>query len=310
MGGMLLKNTSALTLEDGSLTVIDGNAYAGEALLERLKPGEERLISFALDLGTLVNERSDGDERQPTHWVRVLNGVFEAHYFDTRTKIYTLVNQTDKARVVYIEHPRDEDGNWELVSSGNSGKPAATTVASNSAASDADDDDDDKSTATSVTKTAKHYRFRIELKPHEKLEFPVVERNEQLDSYQLTNLTRQQLQVFVAHNYVDENTRKALEGIIALKDQLAGLDARLVAINKEATEISQDQQRLRDNIKALTSTAEAKQLITRYVAKADEQETRLDQLEKERRAVNEERARIELQLETAIRSLSLDRRLK
>jgi len=48
MSGMLLKNTSPLTLEDGSLTVIDGDAYAGEALLERLKPGEERLISFAL----------------------------------------------------------------------------------------------------------------------------------------------------------------------------------------------------------------------------------------------------------------------
>ena len=38
MGGMLLKNTSKLTLEDGSLTVIDGDAYAGEALLQRLKP--------------------------------------------------------------------------------------------------------------------------------------------------------------------------------------------------------------------------------------------------------------------------------
>ena len=54
MGGLRLKNTSSLTLEGGSLTVIDGDAYAGEALIERLKPGEERFISFALDLGTLV----------------------------------------------------------------------------------------------------------------------------------------------------------------------------------------------------------------------------------------------------------------
>jgi hypothetical protein len=44
MGGMLLKNTSPLTLEDGALTVIDGDAYAGEALMERLKPAEQRLI--------------------------------------------------------------------------------------------------------------------------------------------------------------------------------------------------------------------------------------------------------------------------
>jgi len=35
------------------------------------------------------------------------------------------------------------------------------------------------------------------------------------------------------------------------------------------TEIGKDQERLRDNIKALTATAEAKQLISRYVSKAD-----------------------------------------
>ena len=39
MGGILLKNTSPLTLEGGALTVIEGDAYAGEALMERLKPG-------------------------------------------------------------------------------------------------------------------------------------------------------------------------------------------------------------------------------------------------------------------------------
>ena len=61
MGGMLLKNTTALTLEGGSMTIIDGDAYAGEALMERLKPAEQRLISFALDLGTLVNVRVKED---------------------------------------------------------------------------------------------------------------------------------------------------------------------------------------------------------------------------------------------------------
>src|ERR1043166_5566446 len=61
MSGLLLKNTSPLTLEGGALTVIDGDAYAGEALMERLKPSEQRLVSFALDLGTLVTVR-DGED--------------------------------------------------------------------------------------------------------------------------------------------------------------------------------------------------------------------------------------------------------
>jgi hypothetical protein len=104
MSGMLLQNTSSLTLESGALTVIDGDAYAGEALMERLKPAEKRLISFALDLGTLVNVRTKED-RAPTFLVRVVNGVFQAHYHQTNKKIYVLTNQTNKPRVVYVEHP-------------------------------------------------------------------------------------------------------------------------------------------------------------------------------------------------------------
>jgi hypothetical protein len=307
MSGMLLKNTSSLTLEDGSLTVIDGDAYAGEALLERLKPGEERLISFAVDLSTLVNVREEDEDRQPVFLVRAVNGVVEAHYYDIRKKVYTLVNQTDRPRIVYLEHPRDEDEDWRLT---------ADTAATVDTANTGDDDSEEAAsgadtadTAKAMTKTASHYRFRVKLGPHQKIEFPVVERNEQRESYQLSNFTRHELELFIARKYVDDKTRAALEAIIGLKDELAGAEARLQQINKEAAEIAQDQQRLRENIKALTETAEAKQLIARYVARANEQETRLEQIEKDRRTVTDQRARLQTELAAAIRSLSLDRKL-
>jgi carboxypeptidase family protein len=305
MSGMLLKNISPLTLEDGSLTVIDGDAYAGEALLERLKPGEERLISFAVDLGTLVNVREEDEDRQPVFLVRAVNGVVEAHYYDIRKKVYTLVNQTDRPRIVYLEHPRDEDEDWELT--------AATADALDT--EDTEDTADSAATADSantdrVIKTAHSYRFRVKLAPHQKVEFPVVERNEQWESYQLSTFTRRELELFIARKYVDNKTKAALEAIISLKDKVVGAEARLQQINKEAAEIAEDQQRLRENIRALTDTAEAKQLIARYVSRAGEQETRLEQIEKERRAVTDERARLQEELNTAIRGLSLDRKLK
>ena len=278
MGGMLLKNTSPLTLEDGALTVIDGDAYAGEALMERLKPAEQRLISFALDLGTLVNARAKED-REPTFLVRVVNGVFQAHYYQTSEKTYTLVNQTDKPRVVYIEHPVHQD--WELTS--NTPKPDG--------------------------KSARYYRFRVPLGPHEKVELPVKERRALMDAYALQNFSRQDLELFISRRYIDVATRDLLEKIIDLKSRMAATDARIQAIDREVTEISADQQRLRDNIKALTATAEAKQLITRYVSKADTQETRLDQLNKEKQASQEERVRLRGELEALIRGLNIDRTL-
>ena len=278
MGGMLLKNTTALTLEGGSMTIIDGDAYAGEALMERLKPAEQRLISFALDLGTLVTARTTED-RAPTFLVRVVNGIFQAHYHQTSKKVYTLTNQTDKPRVVFIEHPVRQD--WTLT------------------------DDTPKPDG----KSARYYRFRVPLDPHQTAEVAVTERREFVDSYVLQNFTRQDLELFIARGYLDAPTRAALEKLIDIKTRIAANEARLQAINSEAGEIAQDQARLRENIKALSATAEAKQLIARYVAKADTQESRLEQLEKDRRAALEEQARLQAEFNSAIRGFALDRQL-
>jgi hypothetical protein len=278
MGGMLLKNTSPLTLEDGALTVIDGDAYAGEALMERLKPAEQRLISFALDLGTLVNVRVKED-RAPTFLVRVVNGVFQAHYHQTSQKTYTLTNQTDKPRVIYVEHPV-RDG-WVL--SDDTQKPDG--------------------------KSSRYYRFRVPLEPHQKVEFAVTERRALMDNYALLNFSRQDLELFISRNYIDAATRAMLEKIIDLKSRMAAAQARVEAIDQEVTEIGADQQRLRDNIKALTATAEAKQLITRYVAKADTQETRLEELNKDKQAQHAEAERLQIELEGLVRSVAIDREL-
>ena len=278
MGGMLLRNTSQLTLEDGALTVIDGDAYAGEALMERLKPAEQRLISFALDLGTLVNVRVKED-RAPTFLVRVVNGVFQAHYHQTTQKIYVLTNQTEKARVVYVEHPVRDD--WVL--SSDTQKPDG--------------------------KSARYYRFRVSLGPHQKVELPVTERRALMDTYTLVNFSRQDLELFISRNYIDAATRAVLENIIDIKSRMAAAEARLETINEEVEGIGKDQERLRDNIKALTATAEAKQLISRYVAKADTQETRLEQLNKDKQALIAEQARLQGELEAVIRGLAIDRQL-
>ena len=278
MGGLRLKNTSPLTLEGGALTVLDGDAYAGEALMERLKPGEERFISFALDLGTLVTTR-DKSDRQPAFLVRVVNGVLQAHYYRSERKVYTLTNQTDRPRTVFVEHPyRDK---WKL--SDDTAKPYETT--------------------------ASFYRFRVELPPRKTVELPVNEQLALMDTYALTNLTTDDIKLFVAKGYVDDATRAALDKIIEIKGKIVAVDARVQAADREAAEIAADQARVRENIKALGKESEARQLIARYVAKATEQESRLEQLAGERKAALAERAALEAELNAAILSLKLDRKL-
>ena len=278
MSGLLLKNTSQLTLEDGALTVIDGDAYAGESLLERLKPGEERFISFAVDLATLVTISKAAD-REPVFLVRVVDGTFQAHYYEAEKKIYSISNQTDKPRVVYVEHPLREG--WKLTDE----------------------------TPKPVEKTQNAYRFRVELRPREKVELGVGEHRALMDKYRISNLTPRDLELFVSRRYLDETSRIALEKILTVKGQIADIDSELQELKSENTEIAEDQGRLRENIKALDQTADARQLIARYVAKANEQETRIEELAKERRAKVAARLQLQLQLDAAIRALAIDRKL-
>jgi hypothetical protein len=278
MTGIRLKNTSPLTLEGGSLTVLDGDAYAGEALMERLKAGEQRFISFGLDLSTLVTTKFKS-ERRPVFLVRAVKGVFETHYHRTEKKTYTLINQTDKKRTVYIEHPlRDA---WKL----------------------SDD------TQAPASKTVNHYRFRVELEPRETRELPVIETQVLMDSYQLYDLSSRDVELFVSSNYIDAGMKAELEKLIELKSKIGKARGRLEVLQKEAEEISEDQKRLRDNIETMKNTNEAKQLVTRYIAKAGEQETRLEAIAREKRELQTEMARLAAELEAAVRKLNIERKL-
>lgn len=272
--GVLLQNTTNLTLESGSMTVLDNNAYAGEALMERLKSKEQRLISFALDLGTHVRVRSKGD-REPAKLIKAVNGVFQVHYFQSSEKVYQISNQTDRPKVLYIEYPI-RDG-WEL--SENSPKPDY--------------------------QTQRYYRFRVELKGLEEKEITISLRQPLMDTYQLTSLSKNELELFIARRYINEETRAKLTKLIDIRTSIAQLDAKLEAFDDEVEKIEADQKRLRENIESLSKTAEAKTLIARYIAKAGEQETRLEEMEKERKTIIAGKEKLEVELALEIRMFEI-----
>ena len=52
--GLKFKNTTGLHLMQGPITVFEDGSYAGDARILDLQPKEERLLSYAIDLGTEV----------------------------------------------------------------------------------------------------------------------------------------------------------------------------------------------------------------------------------------------------------------
>ena len=60
--GLKLVNKTKLHLAQGPVAVYDGDTFAGDARLPDLKPGETRLVSYAIDLGTEVVKRDAPDK--------------------------------------------------------------------------------------------------------------------------------------------------------------------------------------------------------------------------------------------------------
>jgi hypothetical protein len=279
MSALYLNNSTGLTLESGPLTIIENDTYAGEALTGRIKPGEKRFITYAVDLGCRVSVKED-EEDQKAYRAEIINGEFRLHYKQMKTTVYTLNNLTDRAKTVYIEHPYDKDEKWQLVK-----------------------------TAKPVETTEKYHRFKVIVAPKTTTQFSVSEELPESHTYALTNVTTNDIQVFVKSNYLTPEMKLALEDVTELKTQVAATSREIANKQGEITAITRDQERMRENLRALGKTEEEKQLVQRYVAKIAQGEDQLERLRQEEKKLQDERNNLQRQLDERVKKLAMDHRL-
>src|SRR5206468_10830784 len=99
-----LTNSSGSTLDGGSFSVLDAGAFAGEGLVDPMKPGEKRLLSYAIDLGVQVEPRN-GDERQTVRRLTISRGTLVQQSEQSAKRVYTIRNNDTSERRIVIEHP-------------------------------------------------------------------------------------------------------------------------------------------------------------------------------------------------------------
>lgn len=159
-----LNNTSDLTLDGGSFNVLEGEAFAGEGLMDAIKPGEKRLLSYAADLGVLVDAKQKADPQRVTKVV-IAHGTMTQSTQERQEDTYTIRNRDTSTRTVVIEHPARPG--WKL----------------------ADD-------AKSEESSASFHRFRLTVEPKKTTTLLVKEYRPIINSYQLTNLTDNEIKFF------------------------------------------------------------------------------------------------------------------
>jgi chromosome segregation ATPase len=128
-------------------------------------------------------------------------------------------------------------------------------------------------------------------------------------TYLLTNITTNDIQVFVQSNYLTPEMEKSLEDVAELKARIAALSREVAEKQGEINTIARDQERMRENLRALGKTVEEKQLVQRYVGKIAQGEDQLESLRQEEKKLQDEKNNLQRQLDERVKKLSMDHRL-
>lgn len=274
MSAVRLRNTTGLTLEGGPVTVLEDEQYVGESMLETMKPDEERLVPYSVELGCVIT-LDDHSETRDVHFARIAGGKLHLHRYRIRRRIYVIVNKTDRKLDLFLEH-RFAPGS-ELAD-----------------------------TPAPADKTDHYYRFRFDVLPKNTTKFVVNEKGEEFEALAVHNANRDQLRFWFESRYIDATTSQALEECVQLYEKAAALVRRVQERDKEVGEIFQDQERLRKNLQALGSSQDEKGLRERYVADLSRDEDRVAQCRAETKTMREEKDRLEEELRSRLGRLKFE----
>jgi hypothetical protein len=266
-----LTNSSGKTLDGGPITVYDGGAYGGEALMETLKAADKRLISYAVDIGTRITE-AFGSKQAVVREIHAARGVLTTKLAAEETRTYTVRNVDKKAKTLIIEHPLRQG--YTLLNQ----KPAE--------------------------KTASAYRFEIQLAPGASQEFPVSEERVYDQTYQVTSLTPDIILSYVSNRTLSDTGRGQLQRIADQKRLLADNNGALQEAAGQTRDLTADEERIRQNIGSLNSVSGQQQQVQNYARQLDAHEQQLAALRDRQAELQKKKSALETELNKLIEALA------
>lgn len=267
MNAAELSNSTGKTLDGGPITVYDANSYAGEALVETLKAGDKRLISYGVDLGTRVSTAWDSN-RNIVREVHLRRGVLTAKTALEETKTYTLKNVDAKEKTVIIEHAQRPG--YTLLNQ----KPSETT--------------------------SNAYRFEVKLASAGSAAFPVQEERVYDQTFSVSNLTPDLLATWTQNKALNDAGRRQLDQIQQKKRDVADNDSAIAQAHTDQQNLNQDQDRVRRNIESLRNVAGQQDLVQQYARQLSSNETQLAALRDKESDLRKKKTQLESELNRTI----------
>ncbi len=266
-----LTNSTGKTLDGGPITVYDAGTYAGESLVETVKAGDKRLISYGVDLGTRITTKFDSSQ----HVVREIHayrGLLTSKYAMEEVRTFTIKNVDAKAKTLIIEHPQRP--NYKLLEPQ---KASETTADAN--------------------------RFEVKLPASASETFVIREENVYDQTTSVTNMTPDTISVWLENKVLSANGRRQLEQIQQKKRDIAANDAALKLAESSIADLTQDQTRVRANIQSLNNVRNQQELVQQYASQLAANETKMVALRDQQSDLKHKKTALESELSALMEKL-------
>ncbi|MDI1475219.1 DUF4139 domain-containing protein [Polyangium sp. y55x31] len=251
LASVRLMNETETGLPPGILSIYENAAanepisFVGDARLGALPAGEDRLVSYAVDLDVGV----DREEKtaQVVTGAKIARGVLEVRRVERRTTTYTIKGAADEDRVLVVEHPRIQGFSLAAPTEGVIGT------------------------------TDTHVRIRREVPKGQTVRLDAVLERPIEQSIVIGSITAQELGVLLASTEMSAEVRAALEHVAELQRTLASREQALALLRTERQTLVADQERLRKN---LASAPQGSELHTRYLTALASTEDRIGETDR------------------------------
>jgi hypothetical protein len=268
--GLKFKNSTGMNLSQGPITVFEGSTYAGDTRVLDLQPGEERLVSYAIDLGTEVAVKNGNNTSRITK-VKAVKGIVSTETLIREEKVYDISNRSTTDRTVLIEHPNRKGQGFAFVGDHKPAEEAADV-----------------------------FRFSVPVPSKKDLSYTVTEERTQGASITLTNGQENQIRYFLSLNEASAELKAKLNEALSLKAKFDDVVREIQKVNVRIQTITTDQNRIRQNLREVPKESEA---YKRYLTKFDEQEKEMDSLHSQLKNLQEQEHAKRVTYETFLQNI-------
>ena len=240
-----LSNDGKSGLPPGVVTIYEnggqGASYVGDSRLSATPAGETRLLSYALDSKTTIEQDNSDDSTLAR--VRIAKGVLTVEDITRRNTVYRVKAVEPRHLVVFA--PKLEGAKLT--------EPDPKTV----------------------KEAEGRYRAPFEVAAGDGQRFEVAQQRDDQRLIELASLDDADLAVYVKSGKIDAESRATLEKLAGLRAKQAEADQAVGDLDKKIEAVTADQTRLKTLLGAVSGGSD---LSKRYLRKLDADETELEQL--------------------------------